>query len=83
METRKEAISAKEASLKKKAEREAFERKWKQSQAEDLYRTFTRLYPDSFKALVPVYNHQVGDIRMRETLLRSADLLDLMPTSQP
>ena len=40
-------------------EREAFERRWKLSQAEDLYRTFSRLHPDSFKALVPVYNHQV------------------------
>ncbi|GAX85186.1 hypothetical protein CEUSTIGMA_g12604.t1 [Chlamydomonas eustigma] len=52
----------------KKGNSKSFENAWKLHQADALYHTLRNLYPHSFKALVPVFNHKNVD-----TLLMKLD----------
>jgi hypothetical protein len=52
--------------------RAAYSAMWRSEHAEDLHRALTTLFPDTFKALVPVYNHQVRLAHSRRSFQSSA-----------
>ena len=41
---------------------------WRQQQADDLLQSLASVFPESFQALVPVYNHQVSAMPLVQTV---------------